>query len=274
MSIPADRTLRIGIAITGLLLLVATLSPLLAPYDPRGIVGPSLARPTGAHLLGTNDVGQDLLSQILLGSRVSLATGLMAAGAATALGVGVGTLSGLVRAIDVVAMRVVDVFLAIPGLPLMIVVAVLVGPSRPAIVAVIAMAGWPPIARVVRSQTVSLAHRGFVTAAHGFGATPGHVVRHHLVPGLGPLIGASFVNWAATALVLDAGLAFLGLGDPTGVSWGSILQRGLDQDGIYASSAWMWWVLPAGLAVSLASAGLAFVGVGLEPRANPRLART
>jgi len=273
MTSRRDRTLTLGLAITSGLLLVAVLSPILAPYDARSVVGPSLSPPTREHLLGTNDAGQDLLSQLLLGSRVSLATGLIAAGAAITIGLVVGALSGLVRPVDVVAMRVVDIFLAIPGLPLMILVAVLLGPSRPVIIAVIALAGWPPIARLVRTQTVSLAERGFISAAHGFGAAPGHVVRHHLVPGLGPLIGATFVNWAATALVLDAGLAFLGLGDPTGVSWGAILQRGLDQGGIYTSTAWLWWVLPAGLAVSLASAGLAFIGMGLEPRSNPRWAR-
>lgn len=274
MSVRRPRLATVGMMIAGSLVAIAILGPELAPYDARAVVGPSLSAPSGTHLLGTNDAGQDLASQLLVGTRVSLVTGLVAAAAATVMGVIVGATAGLARGrFDAVAMRIVDVFLAVPALPLMILVGSLVGPSRPTVVVLIALAGWPPIARVVRSQSLVLAGRGFVGAARGFGGGRGYLVRRHLVPGLAPLIVATFVNWAAVALVLDAGLAFLGIGDPTGVSWGSILERALSQERIYATGAWLWWVLPTGLAVTLAATSLTFVGVGLEPRGNPRSSR-
>lgn len=260
--------------VTVALVLVAVAAPLMAPYDPAAVTGPSLAPPSGAHLLGTNDSGQDLLSQLLVGSRTSLVTAVLAALLAVVVGVLVGAVAGLSGGwVDVVAMRVVDVLLAVPALPLMILVAALAGPSRPIILAVIAWAGWPPIARIVRSHTLTLASRGFVAAAQGFGGGRSYVVRRHLAPALAPLAAASFVNWAAAAIVLEAGLAFLGLGDPTGVSWGAVLERGLGYAGIYADAAWMWWVLPPGLAVTSTAIALAFAGIALEPRANPRWRR-
>jgi len=266
--------LWLGVGVTSALGLVTLVGPALAPHDPRAVVGPSLAAPSRAHLLGTTDSGQDVASQLLAGGRASLLTALAAATLAVGLGVAVGATAGLLRGwVDVVAMRVVDVFLAVPGLPLMILVAALAGPSRPVIVAVIALAGWPPIARVVRSRTLALGTRGFVGAARGFGGGRRYVIRRHLMPGLTPLVAATFVNWAAAAVVLEAGLAFLGLGDPTGVSWGSVLERALSQQAVYVTGAWMWWVLPAGLAVTLAAVGLAFIGVALEPVANPRWRR-
>lgn len=263
-----------GAGITGALALLTIAGPALAPYDPRAVVGPSLAAPSGAHLLGTNDAGQDILSQLLAGGRVSLATGLMAAAIAVSAGVLVGAAAGLVRGwMDVVAMRTVDIFLAIPALPLVILIAALAGPSRPTIVAVIALAGWPPISRIIRSQTLILGGRGFVGAARGFGGGRLYIIRRHLVPGLAPLIAATFVNWVAAAVVLEGGLAFLGLGDPTAVSWGSVLERALGHAGTYATGAWTWWVLPVGLAITVSAIGLAFVGVALEPRSNPRWRR-
>lgn len=254
--------------------LVALLGPVLAPHDPRAVVGPSLAAPSGAYLLGTNDTGQDVLSQLLVGAGVTLTTGLLAAALAVGLGVAVGATAGMLRGWpDLIAMRSVDVLLAIPALPLMILVAALTGPSRPVIILLIGLAGWPPIARVIRSQTLTIATRGFVVAARGFGASRTQLLGRHLVPGLAPLIVATFIDWTAAAIALEAGLGFLGLGDPTDVSWGSMLQRALEYDGIYFTSAWTWWVLPAGLAVTLSALALGFAGVAVEPRTNPRWRR-
>ena len=264
----------IGAAIVGLLVLVALLAPLLAPFDPRAPVGPSLAGPSSAHLLGTNDAGQDILSQIVWGARSSSIVAVLSAFIAVAIGTAVGASAGLLGGWwDALAMRVVDVFLAVPVLPLLILIAALAGPSRGTVILVIGLAGWPPVARIIRSQTLTLAGRGYVEACRNFGSSRLYVIRRHLVPVLTPLAASNFVYWAATAVVLQAGLAFLGLNDPTEVSWGAILNRALAHEGIYFSSIWLWWVLPAGLAITLAALGLSFLGVGLEPRANPRWRR-
>ena len=267
--------LTVGIAIVAGVALVALLAPVLAPYDPRALAGPSLAPPSARHLLGTNDAGQDILSQLIWGARSSTIVAGLAASLAVAIGAFVGAAAGLARgAVDVVAMRITDVALALPALPLMILVVALAGPSRTTVILVIALAGWPSIARVVRSQALTVGRRGYVQAARGFGAGPLYLIRRHLLPSVGPLVTANFVYWAATAVVLQAGLAFLGLSDPTEISWGAVLNRALEHQGVYLTSQWTWWVLPPGLAITLAAVGLAFIGYGLEPRSNPRWERT
>ena len=139
---------------------------------------------------------------------------------------------------------------------------------------VIGLLGAAPNARLLRSQTLTLRQRGFVTAARGFGGGPIYVLRRHLVPGLGPLIVVGFVNWAGISIALEAGLSFLGLGNQNDVSWGRTLNRALLQQSVYFSDMWPWWVLPSGLAITVAVVGFTFVCVGLEPTFNPRSART
>lgn len=266
--------LWVGLALVGAFGLIALLAPLLAPYDPQAVSGPSLSAPSTQHLLGTNDAGQDILSQLIWGARSSAVVAILAGGLAVALGGAIGGISGLAGGwTDVVVMRVVDLCLAIPAIPLLILVAALAGPSQTTIVLVIGLAGWPGLARVVRSEALRLRHRGFVEAARGFGAGPLYLLRRHVIPSILPLLTAAFVAWAATAVVLQAGLAFLGLSDPTDVSWGAILNRAINHEGVYFTSEWLWWVLPAGLAVTLAATGLAFIGVAVEPRSNPRWSR-
>lgn len=264
---------RIGLAIVGGLILVAVMAPLIAPGDPRALTGRSLEPPSSRHLLGTNDIGQDILSEVVWGARSSLVVGIGGATLSTLLGVLVGAGAALLGGrIGSTAMRVVDVFLAVPVLPLLILVAALAGPSQIVVLAITGVLGWPGAARVVRSQALSLRQRGFVEAASGFGGGPWYVLRRHLVPALAPLIAAAFVNWAGVAISLEAGLAFLGLGDPTGISWGLVLNRALDHPGLFFGSAWIWWVLPAGSAITLAVMGFTFLGISLEPRSNPRWA--
>lgn len=262
----------VGGVIVGLLAAVAVFAGLLSPFDPRAAAGPSLAAPSSHHLLGTNDAGQDILSQLIWGARSSAVVALLSAALSVGVGVLVGTTAGLRGGwTDVAVMRVVDAFLAVPALPLLILIAALAGPSRTTVILVIALAAWPSIARVLRSQTLSLRRRGYVDVARGLGAAPLYVIRRHLVPAVGPIIAANFVYWAGTAVVLQAGLGVLGLNDPTEVSWGSVLNRALGHPGIYLTSEWTWWVLPAGLVITVAALGLALLGLALEPRSNPRL---
>lgn len=264
-------SLGAGAAIVGLLVVAAVLAPVLAPYQPDLLAGPALDAPSRRHLLGTNDLGQDILSQLVWGARSSLVVAVLAASLATATGVVVGMTAGLAGGlIDTLIMRFIDLLLAIPGLPLMMVIASLAGPNRVVVILVVALIGWPVVARIVRSQTLSLRQRAFVAAAQGFGGRPAYLVRRHLVPGLGPVIVTRFLAWIPVAIFLEAGLSFLGLGDPLTVSWGQMLSRAAGAPGLYLTSVWIWWVLPAGLAIALTVLGFGFLGVGLEPWLNPR----
>jgi len=274
VSAPRGAFPWLGAAIVGALIVCAALAPVLAPYDPHASSGAALAAPSADHLVGTNDAGQDILSQLIWGARSAVAVALLAALLAVALGVLVGAGAGLLRGwVDVAAMRAVDVLLALPALPLVILIAALAGPSRPTVIAVIGLAGWPSIARVVRSQALTLGRRGYVDAARGFGAGPLYLLRRHVIPALAPICVANFVYWAGTAIVLQSGLAFLGLSDPTEISWGAVLNRALGHQGIYLTSEWLWWVLPAGVAITVAALGLALLGLAVEPRSNPRWRR-
>lgn len=264
----------VGAALLLLVVAVAVLAPVLAPYDPHALSGQSLEPPSARHLLGTNDIGQDLFSQLVWGARTTLTVAVGAAVVTVAVGIAVGVGAGLLGgAADVVAMRLADVFLAVPTLPLLVLLAALAGPRRWNLVVVIGLMVWPVVARVVRSETLTLRGRGFVGSARGFGAGPLYVMRRHLVPALGPLVTAAFVNVAAVAVLLETGLAFLGLADPTAVSWGLVLNRALTQQGLYFTPLWTWWVLPAGFAISTAVLAFTFLGVGLEPVFNPRWRR-
>lgn len=174
---------------------------------------------------------------------------------------------------DTAAMRVVDVFLGLPILPLLIFIAALAGPSITVSILMIGLFTWPQTARIVRSQTLTLRQRGFITSARGFGAGPLYVIRRHLVPSLGPVIAANLVFVAGLSVTIEAGLSFLGLGDPIAVSWGADLNRALSNPQIYIGSLWLWWLVPAGLALTLAVVGFTLIGVALEPQFNPRSSR-
>lgn len=263
-----------GAGLLALLVLAAVLAPVVAPYDPQASSGMSLAPPSLDHPVGTNNLGQDMLSRLIWGARTSLT---VAAGAAT-LALGIGVVVGVGAALlggiaDVVAMRVVDVLLAVPRLPLLVLVAALAGASRLTVTVLIGLIFWPPMARIVRSRALSLRRRGFVEAARGFGAGLPYLIRRHLLPALGPLLGAEFVAVASNGVLLEASLAFLGLADATAVSWGLDINRALAEPGIYFTWAWLWWVLPTGFAITLAIMGFTLLGVGLEPVSNPRWER-
>ncbi len=264
----------VGIGIVGVIVVAAVLAPVLAPFDPQALSGDSFESPSTEHLLGTNDIGQDILSQLIWGARASLVVGLLAPLLAISLGLLVGVGSGLVGGVlDRFVARFLDLLLAVPMLPLLIVIAAFVGPGRATVILAIGLLGWPRLARLVRSQTLTVRQRGFVSAARGFGGGTLYLVRRHLVPALAPLVALRFVDIASIAIFLEAGLAFLGLGDSVTVSWGQMLSRAIAHEGLYYTPLWTWWVLPAGLAITAAILGFALLSVGLEPVFNPRWRR-
>jgi len=272
---PRSPLLVIGLSVLGVLAVVAVAAPVLATHDPHAIAAHALERPSADHWLGTDKPGRDIFSQLVYGTRASLTVAVVSGSLAMTAAVLIGVLPTLVGGpVDAVSNRVVVFLLALPGLPLLVLIGALAGNRRVAVILVIGMLGAAPNARILRSQALSLRERGFIAAARGFGGGPLYVLRRHLVPGLGPLILVGFVNWAGLAIGLEAGLAFLGLGNPSGVSWGLMLNRALSEQNIYFSAMWTWWVLPAGLAIATTVLGFTFVGVALEPTLNPRWLRS
>ncbi len=265
----------VGMVLMTILVLVAIFAPLIATYEPTVISGDALEQPSSEHWLGTDYPGRDIFSQLVYGARTSLFVGVVGATLAMTGAIALGVLPALMGgATDTVFNRFAVFLLALPGLPLIVLIGALAGPSQAAIVIVIATSGIASNARILRSQAISLREAGFINAARGFGAGRLYVLRRHLVPGLGPLILVGFVNWASTGIALEAALTFLGLGDPSAPSWGVMIDRALAQPGIYFSPMWAWWVLPPGFAVTLAILSFAFVGIALEPVFNPRWLRS
>lgn len=272
---PPSPLLVAGLAILALLVVVAVAAPLLVAHNPRAITGGVLERPSSRHLLGTDNPGRDIFAQLVYGARASLAVGVLAGGLAMAGAVLIGVVPALVGSTaDTISNRLVVFLLAVPGLPLLVLIGALAGKRESAVILVIAFLGVAPNARVLRGQVLSLRRRGFIGAARGFGGGPLYVARRHLLPALGPVALVGFVNWAGLAIGLEAGVAFLGLGDPSGISWGLMMNRALSQQGIYFTHMWTWWVLPPGLAVAATVTAFTFVGVALEPSFNPRWLRS
>ncbi|MEX2620823.1 MAG: ABC transporter permease [Egibacteraceae bacterium] len=263
-----------GVAVVGTVVAVAVFGGWAAPYRPTELIGQPLQSPSGTHVLGTNGVGQDLASQLVSGARVSLTVAALAGGGTVIIGALVGMLAGWLGGfVDAAAMRVVDFVLAIPRLPLLIVLGAYAGPSIGVISAAIALTFWPSSARVVRSQVLSLRRRSHVKAAMGFGAETAYVLRRHLLPEVGLILVAGLVSSAGRAVMLEAGLAFLGLGDPSRASWGQIMRDSLEFSGVFYTTAWVWWLIPPLAAITVLLLGITFLGVGLEQRINPRLGR-
>ena len=264
----------IGLAIVAVFVGLALAAPWLTSYRVTQLAGKPLEAPGAAHLLGTNGVGQDLATQLLNGARVSLFVAVLAGGGTLVAGALIGMVAGWAGClVDAVLMRIVDLVLVIPKVPLLIVIGTYAGPSLPVISLIIALTGWPPTARIVRSQVLSLRRRAHIKAAVGFGASTGQVLRRHILPEVGLILTAGLVGAAGRAIAFEAGLAFLGLGDPSRASWGAILRDAIGFGGIFYTNAWKWWLVPPVAAISLLLLGITFVGVGLEQRINPRLSR-
>jgi ABC-type dipeptide/oligopeptide/nickel transport system permease subunit len=240
--------------------LVALSAPLLAPYDPLRLSGPPLAPPTAGHWLGTNDLGQDLLSQLLYGIRTSL----LVAGSVTLLSTVLSWIVGLVAGIshlaESVLMPLVEILLALPSLPLYLLVITLVGPSLPHLVLALALLSWPSFARIVRSLVIAVRVAPYVTAAWALGATRHHVARQHLLPATLAVLPTKLILTVRFAVFTEATLAFLGLGDPAAISCGTMLSQAFNDPLLFTRPVWPWLVLPPALAII----GLVLVTVWLS----------
>jgi peptide/nickel transport system permease protein len=264
----------VGLVMLVLAVLMAVLAPVLAPYDPKAPVKVTIddiyAPPSREHLLGTDDAGKDVLSNFIYGSRVSLTVGFFAAFIAIAIGGVIGIVAGFAGGrVENVLMRFTDIMLVIPDLPLAVVLVALTRPSLLNIIFVIGILGWTGTARLVRSQTLSVKERKFVLRARAIGAGSGHIIRRHILPLVLPLMVANTVLVISLAILNESTLSFLGLGDPTTLSWGQMLNFAFTRG---AMSAGAWWALvPPGVGIVWVVLGCTLLGQGLERVLNPRL---
>lgn len=267
-----NRKARAGLVVLGLYVLVAVFAPVIAPHDPLDGSFTPLAGPGAQNWLGTNTSGQDIASQLIYGSRVSLTVGLFGGLLASALALTVGMVSGYAEGtwLDDVLTFVTNVALVIPTLPLIITLVAYSSVRGTAlIITVIAITSWAGAARAKRAQVITLRHREFVTAARFAGDRTWRIIAHEILPNMTSLVAAGFVGAATQAIGAEAGLAVLGLGDSGTVSWGTMLYQANAQ-GATAQGLWIWVFAP-GLVLSVLITALAFVNFGIDLLSNPQL---
>jgi peptide/nickel transport system permease protein len=260
----------LGVIVLLFVLLGALLAPVVAPYGLHQQVGPVFGHPSWSHPLGLDDGGIDMVSLLMWGARISLVVGFAATIVSMLIGGTVGVLAGYFGGrTDTILMRITDYFLVIPDVPLMIVVAAIWGPSLFHIIIVIGILLWTSTARVIRAQVKSVRERVYVKRARSLGANHSRIVLRHVLPQVAPLLIANTVLTIAVAIFDETALAFLGLGDPSRVSLGKLIENAFQRAAI-STGAW-WAIVPPGALVALIILACSLIGGALEDALNPRL---
>ena len=269
-AVTRNRKAVAGAVILLVMAFVAAFPGLLAPYDPHVTTFPPNEGPSSAHLLGTTAIGQDVLSQLIWGTRLTLWVTLVVSAIATFISMIIGvTAAYLGGATDRVLTVVTDVFLIIPVLPLLIVLSAYLSPSVTSLIIVLTITSWAFQARQLRSQGLSVRSRDFLTAARVRGERPMYIILVEIVPTMTSLLAASFLALAVFEVGFAATLQFLGLGNSSELMWGTMLYNAQQAAALESGNA--WWALAPGIAVALMGAGFALVNYAFDEIGNPAL---
>lgn len=270
-ALTANRNVTIGLVIVVALVVLALVGPLFVRVDPNAFGSDTCANPSAAHLLGTTSYGQDVLAQVIVGSRISVALGFITGIVCTIISVVVGLVSGYYGGLTDEGLSVLtNVFLVLPTLPLAIVLASFLPYKGPLTIGfVLVVTGWSWGARVLRAQTLSLRNREFVMAARAVGEPAWRIIFFEIFPTEIGVVVAQLLGTIIYVILAEAGLEFLGLGDLGSVSWGTMLYWAGNNDALLLG-LW-WWFVPPGLCIAALGAGLAFLNFGIDEIANPKL---
>ncbi len=270
LSLPGKISLLLIVTV----FLIAVFAPWISVHKHNQSSGPPLSPPVVKHILGTDELGVDLWAQICFGARISLIIGVGTAFLAGTLGGFIGIFAALKGGItDKIFMRIIDIMIVLPDLPVMIVLAAFFGPGLINIIVVLSLFSWVFTARIVRSQVMSLKEQNYIKAAETYGAGSLYLMKKHFLPETFPLIAVSMIRLTGKAVVVEAGLSFLGLGDPASGSWGLIIHHATSFNNIYYTEFWKWWLLAPFLSLTLLVSSLAFISRDLERIADPRMGK-
>ncbi|NBM19931.1 ABC transporter permease [Streptomyces sp. GC420] len=269
----ANRAGLFGLAVFAVIALLALAAPVLVGGDVRNVTeapGAPLRSPSGEFPLGTDQFGRSLLDLLLYGARISLTVGLLAAALSVSIGAVVGIVAGHFGGKGgAVLMRVTDWFLVMPTLVLAIALATVMSRSATTVIIAIGVTSWPTTARLVRAQTLAVEARPYIERARALGGGHWHIMSRHVLPNVMPLVLAQTTLGISNAILTEATLAFLGLGDPAVVSWGGMLQDAREA-GAVSSGHW-WYLAPPGLAIALVALSFTLCGRAVESVLNPKL---
>ena len=266
------KTFVIGIGILVAFSIIAIFSSLLTPYDPYKIIETPLEKPNKNHVLGTNALGQDIFSRLIFGTRATLLIGFIGALVSISIGTFVGTVSGYYGGkIDEFITRSIDIIMTIPMFPLLLVLSIFLTPSMLGISVLMGILGWAGFSRIIRSQVLSLSEYNFIYGVRAIGARDSYIMTKHILPNILPLVVVKFVFAAQNYMLMGVGLGFLGLGDPSMIDWGQMINCAYTNGG-FALGMW-WWLLPPGLSIAFLSIAVSLVGYSFEDEINPRLRR-
>lgn len=263
----------IGLVFLLVIIALALLAPVIVPRETLNVIKVTAAPnepPSGAHILGTDPLGRDVLGMLLWGSRISLLVGFTATVVSMVIGTTVGMITGHLKGVgEWIMLRVIDFFLVIPSLVLAIVLSSVLERGVLTIIIALGVTSWAGTARIVRSQTLAIEARPYIERAKALGASGSHIISYHVLPAVMPLVLANTTLAVGSAIISESTLSFLGLGDPTVISWGSMLKSALDTGS--ATAGYWWFVLPPGLAIVLVVLCFTLVGRALESVINPTL---
>ena len=265
-------TLITSIVILVVSIFIAIFPSILTSHDPCTIIGSPLKGPDEDHILGTNDLGQDIFTRLVYGTRATLFMGFFGASLTILIGTCIGIISGYYGGIiDEFITRAIDVIMTIPMFPLLLVLVMFLEPSIWTITILMGILGGAGPVRIIRSQVLSLSESNFVYGVKAIGAGDAYVMIMYIFLNILPLVIVKFVFAAQNYMLLGVGLGFLGIGDPNVVDWGQMINRAYSNGG-FAMGLW-WWLLPPGLSVVVLSLAIFLFGYSFEERLNPRLRR-
>lgn len=256
---------KIGLVIILLVCIMAIFTNVLSKHPNNLPSGSALESPSKSHWLGTDDLGIDIWAQICSGARISIiigfATALLAGIGGSVIGIISGYYGGIV---DKIIMRITDIMIVLPDLPVMIVLGAFFGPSLKNIIIALSLFSWTGPARIVRSKILSIKEEKYIQAAKSYGAGFWHITLIHFLTNIYSVVMVSVIRLVSRAIIAEAGLAFLGLGDPTSKSWGLMINHAINFKGIYFTDYWKWWLVSPIVAVTLLVSAIAFISRDME----------